>query len=171
MNKNFLLGKIKYVEGDAARPRTSDYRIIVLFNNNKGEYDTENYHKRVDAIYNKGTVGGYSPKSEYRRWYRGQHGFKLGATHVTAVQSDTEIAHLVVKKAEVTENSNGSKDVVEELDLDATETALKELGRHCVINKLNAHFDKCSFWDYIEPLVEKHLLQQGVNVTVYEYVK
>lgn len=153
-NSPFMLGRMREVSGCASRPISSDNRSIVTINNTEGDYDSVEGNVPIAKVYPKA-------KDEYRRWWRMQQGFKLGEFKSTQVQSDTEIANLVVCISE----EDG--DVVDE---DAVKKVLNKYGQYCAQNKLNVHINRLDdneIWSLFEESLTEYLVKRGVNVTVY----
>jgi hypothetical protein len=155
MNNPFLLGKIKFVKGNAALPVAADYRVILILCPDNGNFEIVPRNERISKSYQKA-------KDAYRSWWRGQLNFKLGKTNITSILSDTELAHAVVCV---------EKDGELFFDKKALEQAFEELARYCSTNKRNVHLNKAgndSEWAAINEIITNTLLKKGVNVWVYE---
>jgi len=150
-----MLGKIKEVKGCASLPHTSDSRTIITINNMSGEYESVAGNVPIAKVYPRA-------KDEYRKWWRNQQGFKLGEILTTQVQSDTEIANVLICVTD--------EDGDDSLEETAVKAALNKLGQHCSYNKLNAHINKLpndDAWKIVEDGLKEYLVKRGVNVTVY----
>jgi len=146
----FMLGRIKEASGTAARPQSTDNRSICVLNGIDGNFEI-NKNAEVSKIYPKA-------KEEYRHWWRAQQGFKLGEFKTAQLQSDTEVANLLIFNDK------------NELNIEATKKAFNLYGKHCTENKLNVHINKLTDeeqWKVISGCLEEFLAKRGSNVTVY----
>lgn len=146
-NKTFLLGNLKYAKGDASIPLSADNRVILSFVDLTGNIE--------DPLALKLVKRWAKFKDEFRMWYRGQTGFKLGSTLPITVQTDTTILALLVLNDKV-------------MDYTALKDAMIYAGKYCVSNKFNVHLNKAFDWNIIEPILMEHFVKKGINVTVYE---
>jgi hypothetical protein len=147
MEKKFLLGNMRTMNGSAEIPNSSDNRIILFFADMSGD--------AKDPLALKLIKRWEKCKTEFRGWWRGQVDFKLGKTLPVTVQTDTTILELLVLVNNV-------------MDYTALKDALISAGRYCSANKYNVHINKNYDWSQIEPMLIEYFVKSGVNVTVYQ---
>jgi hypothetical protein len=148
MNNKFMPGKIKYVKGSALNPYTSDNRLILLFSDTNGDFDSDEFAKNINKRWAK-------VSAEYKNWNRSQNKFTLGKHLIVQVQSDTNVTCMLVKEQG-------------ELNTKSLITCLKDLAQISKLNKYNIHIEKTEDWDVIEPIVTEQLVNAGLLIFIYE---
>lgn len=145
----FLLGNLKYTEGTASIPLSSDNRVIINLVGLNGEWPSSKISTELSNRW-------FKAKEQYRKWYRSQDQFKLGSAQTVQVQSDTAITNLLVL-------NNGS------LDLEAFKKAVENISKEIIINKQNVHIQKIeNNWDEIEKILIEFFVKKGTNVVIYK---
>ena len=150
----FLLGTVKHVKGNASQPASADNRIITLFCTNDGDFESVKENGRVAKVFGKA-------KDLYRGWWRSQRDFKDGNFQTEQVQSDTQIAHILVMDA----NDDGPT-----FNMDNVKLALDKFGKYCSQNKYSMHVNKTGTdeeWEAVMPIISETCVKRGVNVFVY----
>jgi O-acetyl-ADP-ribose deacetylase (regulator of RNase III) len=155
--------EIKYIKGDATVPQASGPKIIAHICNNIGGWG-------------KGFVLAISkrwpePETDYRKWHREKavNDFALGNIRMIQVKNDTWVANMIGQQGIKT----GSKGVP--IRYNAVDDCLAKLAD--VAKQLNAsvHMPRigCGLaggkWSRIEPLIEKNLIENNVEVLVYDF--
>ncbi|HVI39649.1 MAG TPA: hypothetical protein VM577_03230 [Anaerovoracaceae bacterium] len=167
---NFITpGRLKYKAGDATIPESAGHRIIMHICNDIGGWG-RGFVLALSKRWKK-------PEEEYRRWFRGQINFKLGAIQEVEVQSDTTVINMIAQR-DVVADENG----VQPLRLEALETCLDKVGELAVKNGSSIHaprigaglaagiadgYDKDT-WAQVETLIIEKLIKRGINVTIYD---
>mgnify|MGYP000147362745 CR=1 FL=1 len=154
---------IKYLKGDATSPQYKGVKIIAHICNDIGGWG-------------KGFVLAVSkrwpePEKAYRKWHRlrSENDFGLGEIQIIQVSEYIYVANMIAQKGIKT----GSKGVP--IRYEAVELSLKKLTSEAL--KLNAsiHMPRigCGLaggkWQNIEPLINNHLLKNGVKTFVYDF--
>lgn len=156
MNKNpFLLGRTKYVKGNAAMPATGDSRTIILFVPTTGNFEEIKTNADIGKTY-------INAKNEYRLWWRSQTNFRPGLIHTKQASSTTELAYLLACIESDGEVGFSEEDLVQ---------SIKNLAKHLAMTKNNIHVNKCGTpeeWEIIEKTLEDELASKGHNLYVYE---
>jgi len=162
--KNYgIKGLLKYVEGDATVPIAAGHRMIIHVVNTAGGFGA-------------GFVLALKkwPNAEliYRTWYRSQLNFKLGEIKEVAVQSDTSVIHMLAQ-----EGLGPDKDGNPPGRYDAVEKCLEKVAKLAKQTNASIHCPRFSSglsglsWPKIEAMIIDKLINQGVNVTVYDLPK
>jgi O-acetyl-ADP-ribose deacetylase (regulator of RNase III) len=158
------MSDIHYVEGDATAPVGPGPKIIVHVCNDVGGWG-------------KGFVVAISrrwpePERAYRAWHRGELGipFELGAVQLVEVAPALWVANLI--------GQHGLRAVhgVPPVRYDAIRAGLVTLRAHAQEHGASVHMPRigCGLaggrWEEMEPIIDAELAQQGVPVTVYDFV-
>lgn len=144
---SFTNGKLKYLVGTAAEPKSGDNRVILNIVDKSGEVE-ETLFKKIETKWPK-------VKESYRGWFRGQVKFTLGETQTVQIQSDTVIINCLAK-----ENNK--------VDLAALSKCLTSVGREIELTRSNIHMDKLAEdWDKVEEIITKTILSKGLSLNVY----
>lgn len=147
----FLLGNSKTIEGSAVNPVTSDNRVIIIPVRIDGEWDKIEFCTQLGKKWSK-------TRDEYRMWFRGQHGFRMGEVKTVQIQSDTSVSYMVVI-------DNKGK-----VDKEAFAKAIKKVSEHCYYNKLNVHMQKIKGMALknVESTFSESFSKFGINSVIYK---
>lgn len=155
------MSKITYIKGDATCPQAKGTKIICHICNDIGGWG-------------KGFVLALSkrwpePESEYRKWHAGKiNGFALGSVQFVQVETYIWVANMIGQHG-IKQGSSGPPIRYNAVALCLTQVAL-------TANELKAsvHMPRigCGLaggkWTEIEPLIEQHLIKNGIEVIVYD---
>lgn len=161
MNNSKLSGYLRFEEGDATVPSSAGIRFIIHICNDIGVFGG-GFTKCLQRKWP-------SSAHRYRMWYRNQLDFKRGNIMVVNVQSDITVIHMIAQKG--IKPPNARPDLV---DYDALELCLSKVAKLAKYENASIHMPRIgcdlagSSWDKIEPLIQKHLVSQGLKVTVYD---
>lgn len=130
----------RFVRGDATSPRAAGPKVIAHVCNDRGA------------------------------WYRWRSGndFALGTVRLVRVRPDVHVANMVAQHG-VRPGSGGPP-----LRYEALAVCLGQLADHALELGATVHMPRigCGLaggrWDRVQPLIEEHLLDRGVRVTVYD---
>lgn len=154
--------KITYINGDATAPISPKNKVIVHICNDIGAWG-------------KGFVLAISkrwkePETKYKEWYKSKENFELGEVQFVQVESDLWVANLI-----------GQYKIYKDLDgnppirYDAVLAGLEKVAQFAIENNATVHMPRigCGLaggtWDKIEPLIEETLIENKVEVTVYDF--
>lgn len=109
------------------------------------------------------------PEAYYRGWYaeRRDHKFALGELQLVPVEEDLWVANMV---AQHDIRAHGSRPPFR---ADALRDCLIELSKRAVAHRAAVHMPRIGTglaggtWEEIEPLIERHLIDVGIEVYVY----
>ncbi|KAB8140059.1 macro domain-containing protein [Chloroflexia bacterium SDU3-3] len=154
---------IQYLQGDATSPQAKGNKIIAHICNDIGGWG----RGFVLAISRRWGA----PETAYRAWYQGRasNDFGLGAVQLVAVERYIWVANMVGQRGTKT----GSKGPP--VRYDAVAACLMKLADLAQLHEASVHMPRigCGLaggsWDRIEPLVRSALLDQGIDVTVYDF--
>ncbi len=153
---------IKYLKGDAINPQLEGNKIIIHICNDIGGWGKG----FVLAISNRWK----KPENEYRKWFQNGENFTLGEIQMVQVEDSLWVCNMIGQHKTVS-NSKG----IPPIRYDAVEKCLGKLTAEAL--KLNAsiHMPRigCGLaggkWEEIEPIIEKTLLKNNVDVYVYDF--
>lgn len=154
---------ITYIKGDATCPQAAGTKVIAHCCNDLGAWGKG----FVLAISNRWE----EPEAEYRAWSKlgKAGGFELGATQFVQCEPTIWVANIIGQRGIKT----GSKGPP--IRYDAIAQGFQSLAVKGVELSASIHMPRigCGLaggkWDEIEPLIESHLTQAGVAVTVYDF--
>lgn len=154
---------IKYLRGDATSPQGSGVKIIAHICNDIGGWG-------------KGFVLAISkrwpePEKEYREWYRNRaaNNFELGNILLIKVEPYIYVANMIGQRGIKVEQSSVP------IRYEAIESCLNKLSEEAKNLKASVHMPRigCGLaggkWERIEPLIEKTLLKEEIDVYVYDF--
>ena len=161
------MASISYRLGDATAPIGGGNKIIAHICNDIGGWG-------------KGFVLAISkrwpqPEQAFRQWYRDRerNDFALGAVQLVQVEPEIWVANMVgqhdLKRAGQPE---GAKPPIR---YEAVEAALEKLALEAIKLKATVHMPRigCGLaggeWEQIEPIIQRKLCAQGIDVYVYDY--
>jgi O-acetyl-ADP-ribose deacetylase (regulator of RNase III) len=154
---------ITYLKGDATCPQAKGNKLIAHICNDLGGWG-------------RGFVLALSrrweqPEAEYRAWYAAgkDGGFGLGAVQFVQVEPYVWVANMVAQHG-VKTGSSGPP-----IRYEALAECLAEVGAKALELGASVHMPRIGTglaggdWSRIEPLIEQHLCDRGVAVTVYDF--
>ena len=155
---------IIYLKGDATSPQAGGIKIIAHICNDIGGWG-------------KGFVLAISkrweePEKAYREWHRNRakNDFELGTIQIIQVESYIYVANMVGQRGIKTGRSSGVP-----VRYDAIEACLDKLAKEAIELGASVHMPRigCGLsggkWDRVEPLIEKTLSDNEVDVYVYDF--
>lgn len=153
---------IRYTIGDATAPPGPGARIIAHVCNDIGGWG----RGFVMALSKRGP----EPEAAYRAWYRDRaaNDFRLGAVQLLPLAEDLWVANMIGQHG--IRRAGGQPPV----RYDAIAEALSTLSEHAARLGASVHMPRigCGLaggrWEEIEPLLDKHLRERGIDVTVYD---
>lgn len=156
--------EIIYLKGDAASPQVSGIKIIAHICNDIGGWG-------------KGFVLAISkrwpePEKAYREWHRNRakNDFALGSIQIVQVEPYIYIANMIGQRGTKTGRNTGVP-----VRYEAIEFCLEKLSEEARCLNASVHMPRigCGLaggkWDRIEPLIEKILLDNDIDVYVYDF--
>lgn len=156
--------EIIYLKGDATSPQASGTKIIAHICNDIGGWG-------------KGFVLAISkrwqqPEKAYREWHknRSKNDFELGNIQLIQVEPYIYIANMIAQRGVKTGRSTGAP-----IRYEALEACLKKLTTEAQTLGASVHMPRigCGLaggkWEKIEPLIEKTLLVNNVDVYIYDF--
>lgn len=144
-------GKTKLIKGSILAPENAGLRFVLSITNLAGKPSSPLY-----PIFEKKWK---KVKEEACGWYATKTGaYKLGATKVTAVQSDTWVIHMLCQDADL---KTDSKALVECLKKVAGDAKYEKATVHVSMTLVNEI-------EQLPNLLKEHVLDQGVSVYFYE---
>jgi O-acetyl-ADP-ribose deacetylase (regulator of RNase III) len=153
---------ITYLKGDATAPQSTGNKIIAHVCNDMGRWGKG----FVLALSKRWT----QPEEAYQRWYQqgGESNFALGEIQIVQVEAEVSVANMI-----------GQHKIkpYEEVPIryDAVERCLEKLSKVAKNLEASVHMPRigCGLaggkWEKIEPLIVKHLCEQDMLVSVYDY--
>jgi O-acetyl-ADP-ribose deacetylase (regulator of RNase III) len=161
------MGTIQYIMGDATAPQTARPKIICHVCNDIGGWG-------------KGFVLALSrrwkqPEAAFRQWYgdRENSGFALGAVQFVQVEPDMWVANLVGQHG-IRRKGVEPEGGVPPIRYEAVEQGLHKVADEASKLGASVHMPRigCGLaggtWDRIEPIIQRTLLAQDVEVFVYD---
>lgn len=154
--------EIQYKEGDATNPVGEVNKIIVHICNDIGGWGKG----FVMAISKRWKL----PESKYREWFKSKENFNLGEVQFVQVEENLWVANLIGQH-KVNKDEFGNAPI----RYDAIEVGLSKVADFA--NEINAciHMPRigCGLaggkWEMIEPIIEKTILKEDINTTVYDF--
>ena len=154
---------VTYLQGDATCPQAKGVKVIGHICNDLGRWG-------------KGFVLALSerwalPEAEYRAWFAAGRagGFALGAVQFVQVEPHVWVANMIGQRG-VKRGSSGPPIRYPALALCLQRVAAKslELGASVHLPRIGCGLAGGD-WTKIEPLIDEHLVEAGVPVTVYDF--
>lgn len=154
---------ITYLKGDATHPQTKGVKIICHVCNDIGGWG-KGFVLAVSRRWDE-------PEAEYRKWHAAGKvgGFALGAVQFVQVEPYIWVANMVGQR-EIKRGSSGPP-----IRYEAVAVCLQQIGTRARELLASVHMPRigCGLaggeWSRIEPLIEQHLVDAGVPVTVYDF--
>ncbi|WP_294249731.1 macro domain-containing protein [uncultured Chryseobacterium sp.] len=153
--------KIKYIKGDATNPSTAGNQIIAHICNDIGGWG-KGFVLAISKRWKK-------PEDNYRDWYKSGTHFNLGEIQMVQVEEDLWVCNMIGQHKTVT-NSKG----IAPIRYEAVESCLKKLADEALLLKASIHMPRigCGLaggkWEEIEPIIQSALLEDGIEVYVYD---
>ncbi|RFU41431.1 Appr-1-p processing protein [Actinomadura logoneensis] len=156
------MGGIRYVRGDATSPQAKGVKVIAHVCNDLGGWG-KGFVLAVSRRWDQ-------PERAYREWHRNRakNDFGLGAVQFVQVEQYVHVANMVAQRG----TKRGSKGVP--IRYDALGRCLDGVGARALELEASVHMPRigCGLaggrWSEVEPLIERHLVERGVPVTVYD---
>src|SRR5437660_1429662 len=152
---------IRYIKGDATQPQAKGNRVIAHVCNDIGGWG-------------KGFVLAISkrweePEAAYRTWHAAgkDGGFALGAVQFVQVEPYLWVANMIGQRG-IKRGSSGPPIRYEAVAACLAQVAAKarELGASVHMPRIGCGLAGGK-WSHVEPLIEQHLVEADVPVTVY----
>ena len=153
---------IHYIKGDATNPQSSGNNIIVHVCNDIGGWGKG----FVLAISNKWK----EPEKQYREWFKSQLDFQLGKVQFVQVEEHIWVANLIGQH-KINKDENGNIPI----RYHAIETGLSAVAEFAQQLNASVHMPRigCGLaggkWEEIEPIVLRTLINNDIDVTVYDF--
>ena len=145
-------GKLKFIDGSILAPHHAGLRFVLSINNMGGKTNDHPLYPTFDKKWKK-------VKEEAKGWYVNKTGeYKLGATYITAVQSDTWVIHMLCQDEDLKTNTSALEDCLKKV----CSTAKYEQASIHVSNLLTAAVPE------LQDLLTKYLVEKGINVSIYK---
>lgn len=158
------MNQIRYIRGDATRPKTDSNAIIAHVCNDIGGWGAG----FVLAL----SKNWPEPEAAYREWAASRddpaRGFTLGAVQLVGVSAQLWVANMIGQ------HGLRRKTGIPPVRYEAIDTALELLARHAVELDAGVHMPRigCGLaggeWPRIEPLIRRRLSDKDIPVTVYD---
>jgi len=151
MNKFQPQGKTKLIKGSILSPENAGLRFVLSINNTQGKVDGNPLLPLFDKKWKQ-------VRAETKGWFATKTGaYKLGATHVTAVQSDTWVIHMLCQGDDLTVDAKG------------LEECLKKVSASAKYEKATVHVSTIltDAIPELASLLNTHLVDNGVSVYFY----
>lgn len=153
---------ITYLRGDATNPQIMGNKIIAHICNDIGGWG-------------KGFVLAISkrwkePENEYRKWFKNDENFHLGEIQMAQVENNLWICNMIAQHKTIT-NSKG----IPPIRYEAVEKCLEKLSDEALKMNASIHMPRigCGLaggkWEEIEPIIKRTLLNNDVEVYVYDF--
>jgi O-acetyl-ADP-ribose deacetylase (regulator of RNase III) len=156
--------EIIYLKGDATSPQGSGIKIIAHVCNDIGGWG-------------KGFVLAISkrwaePEKAYREWHRSRakNDFTLGNIQIIQVEPYIYVSNMIGQRGTKTGRSTGVP-----VRYEAIESCLEKLIEEAKALNASVHMPRigCGLaggkWDKVEPLIKKTLLENDIDVYVYDF--
>lgn len=157
------MAAIAYVKGDATCPQAKGVKIICHVCNDIGGWG-KGFVLAVSKRWDE-------PEAEYRKWHAAgkESGFALGAVQFVQVEPYVWVANMVAQRG-IKRGSSGPPIPYEALAACLAQVAAKarELGASVHMPRIGCGLAGGK-WYQVEPLIEQHLVEAGVPVTVYDF--
>lgn len=157
------MAELKVVKGDATDPHGHGNNIITHVVNNVGGWGAG----FVTAISNRW----HDPEREYLKWYndhwKSDSTFRLGEIQMVEVGKELWVCNMLAQSSIFTN--------LPPIRYDALELCLKKVAKQAKLLNASVHMPRigCGLaggnWKEVGPIVQQTLVDQGVEVTVYDY--
>ncbi|KPH11823.1 macro domain-containing protein [Chryseobacterium sp. ERMR1:04] len=153
---------INYLKGDATNPQANGNKIIIHICNDIGGWG-KGFVMAISKKWKK-------PENEYREWFKNKENFHLGEIQIVQVEENIWICNMIGQHKTIT-NSKG----IAPIRYEAVEMCLGKLSNEAVKLNASVHMPRigCGLaggkWEEIEPIIERTLLENDVEVYVYDF--
>lgn len=153
---------INYLKGDATNPQVNGNKIITHVCNDIGGWG-KGFVMAISKKWNK-------PEGEYREWFKSKENFHLGEIQIVQVEEDIWICNMIGQHKTLS-NSKG----IPPVRYEAVEKCLNKLIDEALKLNASVHMPRigCGLaggkWEEIEPIIERTLLENNVEVYVYDF--
>lgn len=153
---------INYLKGDATNPQIKGNKIIIHICNDIGGWG-KGFVMAISKRWKK-------PENEYRKWFQSGENFNLGEIQIVQVEEDVWVCNMIGQHKTVT-NSKG----IAPIRYEAVEKGLNKLIDEALQLNASVHMPRigCGLaggkWEEIEPIIERTLLENDVEVYVYDF--
>lgn len=155
---------IIYLKGDATLPQANGMKIIAHICNDVGGWGKG----FVLAISKRWAA----PEKNYREWYRdrAENDFSLGNIRLVLAEQDIYVANMIGQHGIKSTPGTGIP-----IRYEAIESCLEKLATEAKQLNASVHMPRigCGLaggkWEVIEPLIEKTLLKNDIDVYVYDF--
>lgn len=165
------MSKLTYLKGNATNPtEVSGKKLLIHCCNDRGGWGS-GFVLAISARWS-------SPERDYREWHKDNETFKLGNIRVIPVESDMSVVNMIGQRSTGMQIiAVGKKDVtmppiryeaIEECLFKVAAEALK-IGASVVCPRFGSGLAGGD-WLKIEALIKKCLVDNGVDVYVYDFV-
>jgi O-acetyl-ADP-ribose deacetylase (regulator of RNase III) len=154
--------EIKYIKGDATDPSTAETKIIAHICNDTGGWG-KGFVLAISKRWKK-------PESDYRDWYKNGTHFNLGEIQMVQVEEDLWVCNMIGQHKTVT-TSRG----IAPIRYEAVESCLEKLAVEALSLNASIHMPRigCGLaggkWEEIEQIIKSVLLENGIEVYVYDF--
>lgn len=152
---------INYLVGDATKPEGTGIKIIAHICNDIGAWG-KGFVVAISKVWSK-------PEEEYRLWSKNESSFHLGEVQFVEVSEDIIIANMIGQKG--IRSSRTSVPIrYEEVDkcLKKVAKKAKQLGAAVHMPRIGCGLAGGK-WEVIEPLINKNLIEEDIEVFVYDF--
>lgn len=110
------------------------------------------------------------PESEYRKWFQSGENFNLGKIQTVQVEEDVWVCNMIGQHKTI---SNSKR--IPPIRYEAVEKCLNKLIDEALQLNASVHMPRigCGLaggkWEEIEPIIERTLLKNNVEVYVYDF--
>jgi len=153
---------INYLKGDATNPQIKGNKIIIHICNDIGGWG-KGFVMAISKRWKK-------PENEYRKWFQSGENFNLGEIQIVQVEEDVWVCNMIGQH-KTTTNSKG----IAPIRYEAVEKGLNKLIDEALQLNASVHMPRigCGLaggkWEEIEPIIERTLLKNNVEVFVYDF--
>lgn len=156
------MNAIKYITGDATRPKGKENKIIVHVCNDVGGWGKG----FVLAISKRWK----SPEIAYRNWFISKEDFALGKVQFVNVEPNLWVANLIGQH-KISKGEIGNPPIRYE----AIENGITHVLKKAKELKASVHMPRigCGLaggkWEHIEPILQERLVQNEIKTVVYDF--
>jgi O-acetyl-ADP-ribose deacetylase (regulator of RNase III) len=161
MRSNVMKGSLTVLKGDATAPQAKGNKIIVHVCNDIGGWG-KGFVLAISKRWSE-------PEKAYRKWHRDKKNFKLGEVQFVVVSQYITVANMIGQRGIKT----GSSGVP--IRYEAVAEGLAKVAEKAIEIDASVHMPRigCGLaggkWEKIEPIIIDNLINQGIDVFVYDY--
>ena len=157
------MAELKSILGDATRPDAAGPKVIVHICNDSGGWG----RGFVVALSKRWRA----PEADYRTWKRdgAPEPFALGEVRFVPVEDDLWVGNMIAQ------HGTRAKAGVPPIRYKALEKALEKVASFADENSASVHMPRigCGLaggtWNQVGPIVQRQLVDVGIDVTVYDF--